>query len=144
MSESWTKIIEPKSSLFDLKIRKVWLYRDLIYMLIRRDLVVTYKQTILGPLWYIIQPLFTTVLFTVVFGKIAKISTEEIPPFLFYLAGITCWNYFSTCLNATSEIFTKNQAIFERLNLMCWIMPCRGNTAKNLLGGTDQMRKDCI
>lgn len=122
-SESWTKIIEPKSPLFDLKLKQIWAYRDLVRMFVRRDLVVVYKQTILGPLWYIIQPLITTLMFTIIFGKIAKISTDEIPPILFYLAGITCWNYFATCLTSTSEVFTANQGVFGKVYFPRIVVP---------------------
>ena len=122
-SESWTKIIEPKSPLFNLKLKQIWAYRDLVRMFVRRDLVVVYKQTILGPLWYIIQPLITTFMFTVIFGKIAKIPTDEIPPTLFYLAGITCWNYFGTCLTSTSEVFTANQGVFGKVYFPRIVVP---------------------
>ena len=123
MSESWTKIIEPKSPLFDLKLGQIWTYRDLVYTFIRRDLVVQYKQTILGPLWYIVQPLLMTLMFTIVFGKIAKISTNQVPPVLFYLAGITSWNYFSACLVATSEVFVANQAVFGKVYFPRIVVP---------------------
>ena len=114
-NEGWTKIIESKSSLLSLNLKELWRYRDLCYMFVRRDLVVQYKQTILGPLWYIIQPLMTTLIFTVIFGRIAKIGTDGIPQVLFYLSGITCWGYFSTCLTATSTTFLDNQAVFGKV-----------------------------
>lgn len=114
-NESWMKVIRPTSGLLDFKLKQIWQYRDLIYRFVYKDLVIQYKQTILGPLWYIIQPLLTTFMFVIVFGKIAKISTEEIPPILFYLAGITCWNYFSTCLTLTSEVFIVNQSVFGKV-----------------------------
>ncbi|MCP4177774.1 MAG: ABC transporter permease [bacterium] len=112
---SWTKIIEPKSTLFNLKLNQIWAYRDLVYMFVRRDLVVQYKQTILGPLWFVIQPILTSVTFTIIFGRIANIPSNGIPHFLFYLAGTTCWGYFSTCLTSTSATFTANQAVFGKV-----------------------------
>lgn len=113
--EDWTEIINSKLPLFNLKLNETWRYRDLIYMLVRRDIVTQYKQTILGPLWYIIQPLLTTVIFTVIFGNIAKIPTDSIPPTLFYLAGLTCWNYFSGVLQLNSSVFIDSQAIFGKI-----------------------------
>ena len=113
--EEWTKIIEPKTGGVDLKLRQLWQYRDLIYMFVRKDLVVKYKQTILGPIWYIVQPLITSIMFTFIFGRIAKIPSDGIPHYLFYLAGITCWGYFSICLTTTSDTFTTNQAIFGKV-----------------------------
>jgi len=113
--ENWTKIIEPTSRVLNLKLSQTWKYRDLIYMFVRKDLVVQYKQTILGPLWYIIQPLISSLMFTLIFGGIAKIPSDGVPHYLFYLAGITCWGYFSTCLTTTSDIFTTNQGIFGKV-----------------------------
>ena len=114
-NDTWTKIIEPKSKACNLKLRQLWKYRDLIYMFVRKDLVVKYKQTILGPVWYIVQPLITSIMFTFIFGRIAKIPTGGVPHYLFYLAGITCWGYFSICLTTTSDTFTTNQAIFGKV-----------------------------
>ena len=122
-SESWTKIIEPKSSLFSLKLKQAWDYRDLIYMFVRRDLVVQYKQTILGPIWYVLQPLITALTFTVIFGKIAKIPTDGVPHVLFYLAGTTCWNYFSICLSSTSNTFIANQGVFGKVYFPRIVVP---------------------
>jgi len=113
--EDWTLVIEPKSSLFDLQLKEVWRYRDLLQMFVRRDFISVYKQTILGPIWFFLQPLFTTLTFTLVFGKIAGISTNGVPPLLFYMAGITCWNYFSSCLTATSTTFSGNAGIFGKV-----------------------------
>src|ERR1700741_695623 len=101
-------IIEPQENIFDLKLKDVWEYRDLLWLLVRRDFVSFYKQTILGPLWFFIQPLFTTVIYTLVFGKIAGISTDALPKPLFYMAGITAWNYFADCINKTSTVFRDN------------------------------------
>ena len=113
--ENWTLEIKPKRNLFDIKLKELWRYRDLIVLFVRRDFVARYKQTILGPLWFIIQPLLTTLMFTVVFGKIAKISTDGLPPMLFYMTGITAWNYFSGALRATSNTFVANAGIFGKV-----------------------------
>ncbi|MCP4179755.1 MAG: ABC transporter permease [bacterium] len=122
-NESWTEIITSKSPLFDLKLKEVWKYRDLVYMFIRKDLVVQYKQTILGPAWYLIQPLITTLMFTVIFGHVAKIPTNGIPNVLFYLAGLTCWNYFSKSVTVTSDTFITNQAVFGKVYFPRMVVP---------------------
>ena len=111
----WTTIIKPKPRFFDLNIRELIRYRDLIYLFIKRDFVAYYQQTILGPFWYIIQPLITTIVFTIVFGNIARIPTDGIPQPLFYLSGLTIWNYFSTCLSSTSNVFVSNAGIFGKV-----------------------------
>lgn len=113
--QEWNLIIRPKKHLFDINLKDLWRYRDLIQLFVRRDFVASYKQTILGPLWFIIQPLLTTLMFTVVFGRIANIPTDDIPPFLFYLTGLTAWNYFSSCLNSTSNTFVSNAGIFGKV-----------------------------
>jgi lipopolysaccharide transport system permease protein len=117
----WT--IESKSTLFDLKLAEVWAYRDLLLLLVRRDFVSFYKQTILGPLWFFIQPLFTTIIFTFIFGNLAGISTDGLPKPLFYMAGITAWNYFSDCLTKTSTVFRDNAGIFGKVYFPRLIMP---------------------
>ena len=114
-SEQWTEIIGPKSGLLDLRLAELWRYRDLIMMFVRRDLVATYKQTVLGPIWFFLQPLLTTIMFAVIFGRVAKISTEGIPMILFYLAGITIWNYFSINLTSTANTFVGNAQIFGKV-----------------------------
>jgi homopolymeric O-antigen transport system permease protein len=114
-SGEWTTIIRPKSGWFDLHISELWSYRDLILLFVCRDFVAVYKQTILGPLWFLLQPLFTTLVFTVIFGKIAKIPTDGVPQLLFYLSGIVVWNYFANCLTATSNTFVGNAAIFGKV-----------------------------
>jgi len=111
----WDLVIKPKTGWFDIHIGELFRYRDLIYMFIRRDFVTFYKQTILGPLWYIIQPLVNTLVFTIIFGKVAKISTDGTPPFLFYMAGTIAWSYFATCLKATSNTFVQNAGIFGKV-----------------------------
>ncbi len=113
--ESWDTVIKPVSGWFDFDLRDLWKYRDLIRLFVKRDFVVFYKQTILGPLWYLIQPLFTTVVFTVIFKRVANISTDGIPGFLFYLAGTVMWTYFANCLTKTSTTFTKNAGIFGKV-----------------------------
>jgi lipopolysaccharide transport system permease protein len=114
-SENWTKIIRPKRGIFDLRLRALWRARDLIMLFVWRDFVSIYKQTILGPLWFFIQPILTTVVFTVIFGNIAKLSTDGVAPFLFYMAGNTIWSYFSTCLMNTSNTFTANAGLFGKV-----------------------------
>ena len=113
--ENWTTIIKPHNKLFKLNLKDLWHYRDLVKMFIHRDFVTFYKQTILGPLWFIIQPLFTSLMFSVVFGKMAKISTDEIPSILFYMAGVINWNYFSESLTLTSNTFIGNANIFGKV-----------------------------
>jgi lipopolysaccharide transport system permease protein len=111
----WTHVIGPEGRLFDLKLGELWRYRDLVYLFVRRDFVASYKQTVLGPAWNIIQPLLTTIMFTVVFGKIAGIPTDGAPPFLFYMAGTVTWGYFAAVLTGTSGTFTANAHIFGKV-----------------------------
>ena len=113
--DTWDLVIRPKSGWFDLHLYDLWRYRDLISMFVWRDFVANFKQTILGPLWFIIQPLLTTLIFTVVFGNIAKLGTDGLPAILFYMSGIIGWNYFSDCLNSTSDTFIKNASIFGKV-----------------------------
>jgi lipopolysaccharide transport system permease protein len=115
MEKTWTTIVEPKNKLLDLKLKEVWKYRDLILLFVQRDFKTKYKQTILGPLWFIIQPLFTTVIYTFVFGNLAGLSTDGLPQFLFYMAGNVPWLYFSTCLTNTSNTFTGNAGVFGKV-----------------------------
>ena len=114
-AKEWDLIIRPKTGWFDLHLADLWRYRDLTAMFVWRDFVAQYKQTILGPLWHILQPLFTTLIFTVVFGKMAKLPTDGVPPPLFYLAGVTCWSYFADSVNRTSFTFIGNAAIFGKV-----------------------------
>ncbi len=113
--EPWDLEIEPSSGFFDLNWREVWQYRDLIALFVRRDIVATYKQTILGPIWFFIQPILTTLTYVVIFGNVAGISTGGIPKILFYLAGVTLWNYFQECLMKTSDTFILNQNLFGKV-----------------------------
>ncbi len=112
---NWDLVIRPKSGWFDLHLSDLWRYRDLTMLFVWRDFVAQYKQTILGPLWYLIQPLFSTIVFTVVFGRVAKIPTDGLPPFLFYMAGVTCWSYFAECLTRTSGTFITNAGLFGKV-----------------------------
>ncbi len=121
--EQWTEVIRPTTGLLDINLPEVWRYRDLLTLLVRRDFVATYKQTILGPIWFFIQPLLTTLMFVVVFGNIAQISTDGLPQILFYLAGITIWGYFSECLNKTATVFRDNASIFGKVYFPRLIMP---------------------
>lgn len=121
--QQWTETIESKHSLFALNLKEVWRYKDLVYMFVKRDFVSSFKQTILGPIWFFINPIFTTVVYLVVFGGIANISTDGAPKILFYLAGVTLWNYFSSCLNGTSNVFTSNAAIFGKVYFPRLVMP---------------------
>ena len=122
-TEDWLFEISPKHNLLNLNFKEVWRYRDLLWLFVKRDVVTIYKQTILGPLWYLIQPLFTMVIYTVIFNKVAGISTGEVPAYLFNLAGIVTWNYFSESLSKTSDTFTANQNIFGKVYFPRIIMP---------------------
>jgi lipopolysaccharide transport system permease protein len=121
--EKWLFEITPKNNLFDLNLKEVWQYRDLLMLFVKRDVVTVYKQTILGPLWYLIQPLFTSIIFTLIFNNVANISTGSVPPFLFNLAGITVWNYFKSCFSATSNTFNANAGIFGKVYFPRIIVP---------------------
>jgi len=118
-----TYYINSKQSVFDLNLREVWNYRDLLLMLVKRDFITFYKQTILGPLWFIVQPLLTTAIYVILFGNIAKLSTDGMPQILFYLSGITVWNYFSESLTKTSTVFTANAGMFGKVYFPRLIMP---------------------
>lgn len=113
--KDWDLILQPKTSLFDLKIKELIRYRDLILMFIKRDFTTTYKQTILGPLWYIVQPLVTTVMYTFIFGNLADIGTDGIPYLLFYFGGTMLWTYFTGCLNSAASVFSNNTSIFGKV-----------------------------
>ncbi len=114
-NEQWDLVIRPKRHLFDINLKEIWEFRDLIALFVRRDFVAKYKQTILGPLWFIIQPLLQTLMFTIVFGRIAQLSTDGLPQMLFYLAGIVPWTYFSQSLNMTSKTFVDNAKVFGKV-----------------------------
>ncbi|GGW78657.1 ABC transporter permease [Salegentibacter mishustinae] len=124
-NNDWLYEISPKRKLIDLNFEEIWQYRDLLILFVKRDIVTVYKQTILGPLWFFIQPLFTSVIFTLVFNNIANIPTGNVPPFLFNLAGITAWNYFNESLTKTSNTFTANAGIFGKVYFPRVIMPLK-------------------
>ena len=122
-NEKWDLILRPQRGWWDLRLGELWRYRDLVGLFVWRDFVTYYKQTILGPLWYIIQPILTTVVFTVIFGNIAKLPTDGLPAFLFYLSGNTVWTYYSTCLVSTSNTFAANAAIFGKVYFPRMVIP---------------------
>lgn len=122
-SQEWDAVIEAKHSLFAINFKELWHYRDLLVLFVRRDFVTVYKQTILGPLWFFIQPILTTITFTIIFGNVAQLSTDGAPKVVFYMAGITLWNYFSTCLTAVSGVFNTNAGIFGKVYFPRLIMP---------------------
>lgn len=124
MSEQqWTTIIKPKNRLWEIDFAEIWAYRDLYSLFVKRDVITQYKQTILGPLWFFLQPLITTLMYMVVFGGVAGISTDGLPQPLFYLSGILCWQYFSECLNKISGTFTLNQSMFGKVYFPRLIVP---------------------
>lgn len=114
-AEYWDMEIKPQDKLLNLHLKDVWSYRDLLWLLVRRDFVSFYKQTILGPVWFFVQPLLTTLMFTLVFGKMGGFSTDGLPQPLFYIAGITAWNYFADCITKTSTVFKDNANIFGKV-----------------------------
>ena len=116
-------VITPNRGWLDLNLYEIWRYRDLLWIFVKRDFTTFYKQTILGPLWFFIQPLISTLVFTVIFSRVAGISTDEIPPFLFYMSGIIAWNYFSSCLTSTSGTFTTNAGLFGKVYFPRIIVP---------------------
>ena len=123
MNEKTLTIITPHHKLWSVDFKEIWRYRDLIELFIRRNIVVQYKQTILGPLWYIIQPVLTVIMNMVVFGGIAKMSTDGVPQAVFYMAGNICWFYFADCLNQTSSTFTTNQQMFGKVYFPRLVVP---------------------
>jgi lipopolysaccharide transport system permease protein len=130
--EHWDIEIKPRGKRFSLNFHEIWQYRDLLTMYVKRDIVVMYKQTVLGPLWFIIQPVLTTIMFMFVFGGIAGIPTDGLPQPLFYMAGITCWNYFAECLNRSSSTFLSNAHIFSKVYFPRMVVPL-SNVLSNLL-----------
>ena len=123
MNKEWTLIIRPHEKLWKLNLKEVWAYRDLVELFVKRNIVVQYKQTILGPLWYLIQPILTVIMNMVVFGGIAHMSTDGVPQALFYMAGNVCWFYFSDCLNQTSSTFVANQGMFGKVYFPRMVVP---------------------
>lgn len=123
MDKNWTLVIKPHEKLWHVDFKEIWRYRDLVTLFVKRNVIVQYKQTILGPLWYIIQPVLTVIMNMVVFGGIANMSTDGIPQPLFYMAGNVCWFYFSDCLNQTSSTFTANQGMFGKVYFPRMVVP---------------------
>lgn len=123
LSDDWDTIITGKKRFLTFNIQEILKYRDLLFLFVRRDFVAVYKQTILGPLWFFIQPILTTITFTVIFGKVANVSTDGMPRVVFYMAGIILWNYFAECLNRTSGTFTHNQGMFGKVYFPRLIVP---------------------
>ena len=121
--ENWTTVIKPRNKIFEVNLKEIWDYRDLLTLFVKRDIITSYKQTILGPLWWIIQPAMTVIMYMVVFGGIAGIPTDGIPQPLFYLSGVCMWQYFSSCLTSTSSTFTGNAGIFGKVYFPRLIMP---------------------
>lgn len=121
--EDWTLVIKPKDKWYIINLKEIWRYRDLLLLFVRRDFVQVYKQTVLGPLWFFVQPVLTTIIFTFVFGNLAGLAPEGVPTALFYMAGITAWNYFSDCLVKTSSTFTANANIFGKVYFPRLIVP---------------------
>jgi lipopolysaccharide transport system permease protein len=131
-SQQWTLIIRPRRPWFDLRLGELWHARDLVLLFVRRDFVAGYKQTVLGPLWYLLQPLMTTLTFTLVFGRIARLPTDGLPPFLFYMAGTVVWGYFAGCLNRTSNTFAANAGLFGKVYFSRLAVPV-SNLISNLI-----------
>ncbi|RZN83122.1 MAG: ABC transporter permease [Winogradskyella sp.] len=130
--DNWLYTISAKRKLIDFNFKEIWQYRDLLVLFVKRDVITVYKQTILGPLWYLIQPLFTALTFTLIFNKVANIETGTVPPFLFNLAGISIWNYFKSCLTSTSNTFSGNAGIFSKVYFPRIISPL-SSVISNLL-----------
>ncbi|MCH5240208.1 MAG: ABC transporter permease [Muribaculaceae bacterium] len=122
----WDQIIKPRRSWFDIDLRAIWRYRDLCMMYVKRNFITTYKQTILGPLWFLIAPIFTIVIYMFIFGGLAGISTEGIPQPLFYMAGILLWNYFTECFGASSNVFVSNANVFGKVWFPRLVVPISG------------------
>ncbi len=122
-ADQWTTIIGPSRPWFHVDLAELWRYRELVALFVHRDFVAQYKQTILGPVWFFIQPLLTTLVFTVVFGRIAKIPTEGVPDFLFYLSGTVCWGFFAACLTPISDTFVANSAVFGKVYFPRLVVP---------------------
>lgn len=141
---TWTTVIKPHNKLWEVNLKELWRYRDLWKMYVKRDIITQYKQTILGPLWFVIQPIITTIMYMVVFGGIAGISTDGIPQPLFYLAGISLWQYFADCLNKTSATFTANQSIFGKVYFPRLVSPLATITANLVKMGIQFMLFVCV
>jgi lipopolysaccharide transport system permease protein len=141
-NNGWTLEIRPQKRLLDIDFAGLWRYRDLYAMYVKRNIIVTYKQTILGPLWFLIQPVFTTIMYMFVFGGLAGISTDGVPQPLFYMSGIMLWNYFSSCFNVSSNVFISNQGVFGKVFFPRLVVPLAGITS-NLIQLAIQMLLFC-
>lgn len=119
----WDLVVKPKRSVFDINLKEIFTYKDLLFLLVKRDFVALYKQTILGPVWFVIQPVITALVFAIIFGGFAKINTNGVPPILFYMAGLTLWAYFADCLNKTSSTFVSNASVFGKVYFPRLIIP---------------------
>lgn len=124
--DEWDIVIKPKEKGIHLHLKEVWRYKDLLYLYVKRDFISAYKQTILGPLWFFIQPIFSTLIYTLVFGGIAQISTDGLPPMLFYMSGVLCWNYFTDCLSRSSSTFMGNANVFSKVYFPRLVVPIAG------------------
>ena len=131
-NENWTTVIKPRNGLFEVNLKEIWDYRDLLTLFVKRDITVQYKQTVLGPLWWLIQPALTVIMYMVVFGGIAGIPTDSVPQPLFYLGGVCMWQYFADCLTKTSNTFVTNANIFGKVYFPRLVMPL-ANVASNLV-----------
>ena len=131
-NQSWDRIIEPKKSWFSLDLRELIKHKDLLFLFFKRDVVSVYKQTILGPVWFFVQPIITSLVFTLIFGNMAKISTDGLPAFLFYLTGMTLWNYFASTVTNNANIFGANQTVFGKVYFPRLLVPM-SNILANLL-----------
>lgn len=129
MENYWTKEIKPQKRLLDIDLKGLWRYRDLYYMYVKRDIITVYKQTVLGPLWFLIQPILTTIMFMFVFGNLAGISTDGMPQPLFYMAGILLWTYFSNCFNSCSNVFASNAGVFGKVYFPRLVVPLSSITS---------------
>jgi lipopolysaccharide transport system permease protein len=136
--QQWSTVIKPHGPLFHIPWKEIWDYRELVMRLVHRDFVSRYKQTVLGAAWYVIQPLLTSLMFTLVFNKIAKISTGEVPPTLFFLAGTVCWGYFSSCVTNTANTFLSNSSLFDKVYFPRLVVPV-SQLIVNLIGFAMQM-----
>lgn len=135
--EGWTKIIEPQRGLLDIPWRELWRYRDLTRLLAKRDLSTSYTQTVLGPLWFIIQPLMVTVVFSYLFGRMARFQTDDIPHYVFYMSGLVIWGFFSECVSKIARTFADNQQVFSKVYYPRLVAPC-SVVIKNLVPLTIQ------
>lgn len=130
--DDWDIVIKPKEKGIHLHLKEVWKYKDLLYLYVKRDFISAYKQTVLGPLWFFIQPIFSTLIYTLVFGGIAQISTDGLPPMLFYMSGILCWNFFSDCLSRSSGTFLGNAGVFSKVYFPRLVVPIAGLASATL------------